>query len=41
MSNAVLNMATYTLEWLRDPYRIRRTEQRFATLAPYGIQCRL
>jgi hypothetical protein len=34
MSNAVLSIATYTLEWLRDPYRICMRELRYATLAP-------
>jgi hypothetical protein len=35
MSNAVLSTTTYKIEWCRNPYRICRSEQRIATLAPH------
>ena len=37
MSNAALSTTTYKVEWFRDPYRIRRREQRIAILAPHEI----
>jgi hypothetical protein len=38
MSNAVLSIATYSIEWRRGSYRIRRREHRFAILASHEIK---